>query len=223
MRSALFAVAALAIGANAQTGTVQSTTGAVLLATGVTPTASTMVTVQTPGPSGSIEEEDCDEEDEMTSSTASTTRYTTSTIKVTKMMTVTSCAPTVTNCPNRPHVTSVVVIETTVCPVVEAVTTRPVKHNTVPPYPTGPASIPVGPTGTGVVVKPPVPTSAVVQPPKPNVPAPVPSGPAQPPAVGTGKPPVPVTTPQPTPPVTAGAGKTVLGFGAVVAAVVAFL
>ncbi|KAL8377176.1 hypothetical protein RB595_008043 [Gaeumannomyces hyphopodioides] len=222
MRSALFAVAALAIGANAQSGLPVGalSTGGVILTTGVSPTPTTMATVKTPVPSGvSTEEEDCDEDDEV----SSTTRYTTSTIKVTKLMTVTSCAPTVTNCPNRPHVTSVVVIETTVCPVVEAVTTPPVKANTVPPYPTGPVSYPVGPTGTGAVAKPPVPTSAASQPPKPVVSVPASSAPVQPPAAGTGKPPAAVTTPQPTTPVTAGAGKTVLGFGAVAAAVVAFL
>lgn len=228
MRSALFAVAALAIGADAYArAPIYPRADAVvadraLLSTGV----SSPLPGVTPAPeSGSNEEdEDCDEDD-MTSA-SSTTRYTTSTIQMTKLITVTSCPPTVTNCPNHPYVTSTVVIETTVCPIVEAVPTGPAKSGAaVPPYPTGQASYPPVPTGTGVYPKPGVPTSAVSKP-AGSVPPAASKPPAgsPPPAAGTGVPPVPSTPAKPTTPVTAGAGKTVLSLGAAAAAaVVAFL
>lgn len=64
-----------------------------------------------------------------------TTKMTTSTIYTTKVYTVTSCAPTVTNCPNAPHVTTeTVVLSTTVCPVTETVT--PGSYTPPPPVTT---------------------------------------------------------------------------------------
>ncbi|KAH7009753.1 hypothetical protein EDB80DRAFT_413720 [Ilyonectria destructans] len=52
---------------------------------------------------------------------ATTQQMTTSTVYTTQIRTVTSCAPEVTNCPNRPHVvTETIAISTTVCPVTEA-------------------------------------------------------------------------------------------------------
>ena len=223
MRSALFAVAALAIGAEAAYARAplypraDAVMAPNMLSTGVSSPAPAVTPAPESGASND-EDEDCDEDD-MTS-VPFTTRYTTSTIQTTKLITVTSCPPTVTNCPNKPYVTSTVVIETTVCPVVEPVPTGPAKSNAVvPPYPTGPAwNPPAGPTATGVVPKPGVPTAAVPQPSKP-------AGSVPPPAVGTGVPPAPSTPAKPsTPVVAAGAGKTVLSLGAVAAAaVVAFL
>jgi hypothetical protein len=213
MRSAVFAVAALAIGAEAAyaRAPLYPRADAVMapnpvLSTGV----SAPLPKVTPAPVGGDEDEDCDEDD-MTS----TTRYTTSTLQVTKLITVTSCPPTVTNCPNKPYVTSTVVIETTVCPVVEAVPTWPAKSGAVPPYPTGPAwNPPAGPTAAVVVPQPGASTWAVPQPSKP-------AGSVPPPA-GTGVPPAPAKPT--TPVVVAGAGKTVLSLGAVAAAaLVAFL
>lgn len=54
----------------------------------------------------------------------STTQYTTSTVLATTVYTVTSCAPTVTNCPAKlgQVTTEVITLYTTVCPVEQAVT-----------------------------------------------------------------------------------------------------
>merc|ERR1712054_435775 len=54
--------------------------------------------------------------------------YTTSTVYSTKEVTITSCAPTVTNCPLRPGtptavITSTVAVSTTICPVTKSATT----------------------------------------------------------------------------------------------------
>ncbi|EMR63275.1 putative glycoside hydrolase family 18 protein [Eutypa lata UCREL1] len=51
------------------------------------------------------------------SSSASTTAYTTSTVMNTVTYTITSCAPTVTNCPVGSVTTETIAISTTVCPV----------------------------------------------------------------------------------------------------------
>ncbi|KAH8686350.1 hypothetical protein BGZ61DRAFT_454354 [Ilyonectria robusta] len=68
-----------------------------------------------------------------TALTATTEKLTTSTVYTTQVRTITSCAPEVTNCPNRPHVTTeTIAISTTVCPVTETPeTTAPVKHTSV--------------------------------------------------------------------------------------------
>lgn len=71
---------------------------------------------------------------------------TTSTIFETQVRTVTSCAPEVTNCPNRPHVTTVVVaVSTTVCPVSELGSSTADAVNSTPgatePAPTGTAPV----------------------------------------------------------------------------------
>jgi hypothetical protein len=62
---------------------------------------------------------DCDEEPTpKPSHTQKTKSYTTSTVYTTKVHTITSCAPTVTNCPGKPHVTTeTIAVSTTVCPV----------------------------------------------------------------------------------------------------------
>jgi len=75
------------------------------------------------------------------------TGYTVSTVYSTHVYTVTSCAPTVTNCPARsgkPYVTTdIISLYTTFCPVA-ATETSP------PKYPTGPAGpYPTYPAGTG--------------------------------------------------------------------------
>merc|ERR1712054_378791 len=54
--------------------------------------------------------------------------YTTSTVYSTKEVTITSCAPTVTDCPLRPGtptavITSTVPVSTTICPVTKSATT----------------------------------------------------------------------------------------------------
>ncbi len=74
------------------------------------------------------------------SSASSAAPLTTSTIYTTKIYTVTSCAPTVTNCPGKPYVTTeIVALYTTVCPV------STLKSTTTPPPP--PKTTPA-PTGT---------------------------------------------------------------------------
>ncbi|TFA99093.1 hypothetical protein CCMA1212_009244 [Trichoderma ghanense] len=83
--------------------------------------------------------------------------WTTSTVSVTSMHTVISCAPTVTNCPaNGKHTTTVVVPETvTICPV-EAAKTKTANQTPAPSsagYPSAassPANSPL-PTNTAVV------------------------------------------------------------------------
>jgi len=66
---------------------------------------------------------------------SSTESYVTSTLYTTRTYTVTSCAPTVTNCPNKPHVTTEVVpYTTTVCPASEAqYTTKTITVTSCPP------------------------------------------------------------------------------------------
>ncbi|KAK4168877.1 family 16 putative glycoside hydrolase [Cladorrhinum sp. PSN259] len=64
------------------------------------------------------------------------TGYTTSTLYSTKTLTITSCAPTVTNCPGR-VVTSVIPIGTTICPIGSASSGVPV------PEPSVSVSVPV--------------------------------------------------------------------------------
>ncbi|KAI0847622.1 glycoside hydrolase superfamily [Daldinia vernicosa] len=64
---------------------------------------------------------------------ASTTEYTTSTVYSTTVYTVTSCAPSVTNCPARGSVvTETIALYTTVCPVTE--TQKPTQTPTAVPY-----------------------------------------------------------------------------------------
>jgi len=68
--------------------------------------------------------------------------YTTSTVVETKEFTITSCAPTVTNCPVGQK-TSSVITKTTVCPVEETATSPPMGQATHPasaPMPTVPGS-----------------------------------------------------------------------------------
>ncbi|AEO55983.1 glycoside hydrolase family 16 protein [Thermothelomyces thermophilus ATCC 42464] len=107
--------------------------------------------------------------------TASTTEFTTSTIYSTVTSTITSCAPTVTNCPAR-TVTSVIVIGTTVCPVTEVKPTETgggvpgtgVPSASAPGAGSPSADVPSSNVpGTGVV-----PTSSV-----PTVSVPAPGGP----------------------------------------------
>ncbi|PTB70338.1 hypothetical protein BBK36DRAFT_216 [Trichoderma citrinoviride] len=84
--------------------------------------------------------------------------WTTSTVSVTSMHTVISCAPTVTNCPaNGKHTTTVVIPETTtICPV-EAAKTKTADQTPAPssagsPSPaSSPANASPVPTNTGVV------------------------------------------------------------------------
>ncbi|KAH8805072.1 hypothetical protein F5884DRAFT_439996 [Xylogone sp. PMI_703] len=68
--------------------------------------------------------------------------YTTSTIYITTEYTVTSCAPTVTNCPGGPHVTTETIsVGTTVCPVTSTyVPPPPPQSSPVLPPPPPPAS-----------------------------------------------------------------------------------
>ncbi|KAI0119057.1 glycoside hydrolase superfamily [Daldinia grandis] len=79
---------------------------------------------------------------------ASTTEYTTSTVYSTTVYTVTSCAPSVTNCPAKGSVvTETIALYTTVCPVTETQKpTQPPTATTVEAKPTasGVASYPVG-------------------------------------------------------------------------------
>ncbi|KAI2781442.1 glycoside hydrolase superfamily [Daldinia loculata] len=64
---------------------------------------------------------------------ASTTEYTTSTVYSTTVYTVTSCAPSVTNCPAKGSVvTETIALYTTVCPVAE--TQKPTQTPTAVPY-----------------------------------------------------------------------------------------
>ncbi|KAF4971707.1 hypothetical protein FZEAL_9771, partial [Fusarium zealandicum] len=66
-----------------------------------------------------------------------TTQMTTSTIYTTNVRTVTSCGPEVTDCPNKPHVTTeTVAISTTVCPVSEGTVVKEPSTVVVPPKPT---------------------------------------------------------------------------------------
>lgn len=64
---------------------------------------------------------------------ASTTEYTTSTVYSTTVYTVTSCAPSITNCPAKGSVvTETIALYTTVCPVTE--TQKPTQTPTAVPY-----------------------------------------------------------------------------------------
>ncbi|KAG9240202.1 histidine phosphatase superfamily [Calycina marina] len=67
-------------------------------------------------------------------SSSSYTEYITSTIRTTSVITVTSCAPTVTHCSAGPHVTTVTIdLYTTVCPVTE--TEVPTSATVIPVVP----------------------------------------------------------------------------------------
>lgn len=86
--------------------------------------------------------------------------WTTSTVSVTSMHTVISCAPTVTNCPANGHhttVTTVVIPETTICPVeasktkTAGATAAPSTAAYPPPAASSPAYTAPVPTNTAVV------------------------------------------------------------------------
>ncbi|KAI1418671.1 glycoside hydrolase family 16 protein [Hypoxylon sp. FL1857] len=73
--------------------------------------------------------------------------YTTSTVEVTKTYTITSCKPTVTNCPVG-SVTTEISVTTTVCPIGNASpSSSPVSSSGKPAGNTGAGSYPVGSTG----------------------------------------------------------------------------
>ncbi|KAM0270460.1 hypothetical protein ACHAQH_009401 [Verticillium albo-atrum] len=73
--------------------------------------------------------------EEEKTTTVHTTDYTTSTVYTTKVRTITSCAPEITDCPNGPHVTTeTYAVSTTVCPVTETETEKTVET----PVPTQP-------------------------------------------------------------------------------------
>jgi chitinase len=67
-------------------------------------------------------------------STSAAEELTTSTVYTTKVYTVTSCAPTVTDCPSKPYVTTETIpLYTTVCPVsAKTTTTSPYKGSKSP-------------------------------------------------------------------------------------------
>ncbi|KAH7310140.1 hypothetical protein BKA65DRAFT_166725 [Rhexocercosporidium sp. MPI-PUGE-AT-0058] len=75
----------------------------------------------------------------------SVTKYTTSTVYATSVYTITSCAPTVTNCPLGHVTTEIVKLYTTVCPVTPTAT-RPATVTLVP-YPQSPAQTQPGAPG----------------------------------------------------------------------------
>ncbi|KAI9789880.1 MAG: hypothetical protein M1833_002146 [Piccolia ochrophora] len=79
------------------------------------------------------------------SPTPSTTSYTTSTIYTTTEITVTSCAPTIKDCPaSGAVVTSTIAVSTTVCPVTDApAPSAPPADSPAPPAPS--ADVPVSP------------------------------------------------------------------------------
>lgn len=86
-------------------------------------------------------------------------KYTTSTIYTTTVYTVTSCAPTVTNCPGKGHVTTeTIAVTTTVCPVTESESAAPssVSVESTTPCPTLTTSI-------GTAAPPPSKTSSSAQ------------------------------------------------------------
>ncbi|KAL1953189.1 hypothetical protein VTO42DRAFT_3424 [Malbranchea cinnamomea] len=104
--------------------------------------------------------------------TTASVSLTTSTIYTTSLVTITSCAPEVPECPAQSRtpivVTSTIAVSTTVCPV----TPTPGPDEPVPtgPQPTQPAptnAVPTSPEGTAPVPGEPVPTG-----PEPNPPAP---------------------------------------------------
>ncbi|EHK22696.1 uncharacterized protein TRIVIDRAFT_216090 [Trichoderma virens Gv29-8] len=113
-----------------------------------------------------------------------------STVSVTSIHTVISCAPTVTNCPaNGHHTTTIVIPETTTfCPVEASKTAHPGGPSTAayPPAASSPAYSAPAATNTGVVT---LSTQTVPAPtgpagyPAPSNSAAVPSGPASAPAV----------------------------------------
>jgi len=85
--------------------------------------------------------------------------YVTSTVYATNIYTVTSCAPTVTNCPVGHVTTDIVSLYTTVCPVAATETVPPPYPTNVPggyesSVPVPPVSYPAGPE-TSVVPPPP--------------------------------------------------------------------
>ena len=84
----------------------------------------TSTTTSTKSSSTAVSTTECLETSTSTSSsTTKSASYTTSTVYTTKVYTVTSCKPEVTNCPSKPHVTTEVsILYTTVCPVTEVPT-----------------------------------------------------------------------------------------------------
>merc|ERR1712098_75689 len=92
---------------------------------------------------------------------SSSVPYTTSTVYETKEYTITSCAPTVTDCPVG-HKTSTIITKTTVCPVEETKTpegpSKPTYTPEVPVYSTktneGPVEYPTGKPSVSVPVAP---------------------------------------------------------------------
>jgi chitinase len=74
-------------------------------------------------------------------STASPTLYTTSIVYTTRVYTITSCAPTVTNCPARlgQVTTEIIELYTTICPV-QAASTAPAPVKIIATYSPGPTT-----------------------------------------------------------------------------------
>ncbi|KAL0930394.1 beta-endoglucanase [Colletotrichum truncatum] len=84
-----------------------------------------------------------------------TTRLATSTVYETNIRTITSCAPTVTNCPARETpevVTEVVPVTTTICPVVDVPTTVTVSRTEVHTITSCPPSVPNCPVGSKTTI-----------------------------------------------------------------------
>ncbi|KAF9893129.1 hypothetical protein FE257_012540 [Aspergillus nanangensis] len=151
--------------------------------TGVSPTSTSSVPViPPPASSGTVT---------MTTPVPTTpVQMTTSTVYTTSEVTITSCAPTVTNCPadSTTVVTSTIAVSTTVCPVTSTETPGEGTSTDTPPVPTG--SSPADTTSTDITPAPtgsspvgssspggPVPTTAPVS--SPGVPTGVsPSSPA---------------------------------------------